>query len=1422
MESKNLFYGGIDQDIAKDKLQPSKYLDALNMRIVTDEGGTSGNIQNIKGTSLLLEIPNVPAIYSTVATSNDFSVDEVSDITVIINGVSVTFPGITESFTALADAINSNPAFVNINVRAFTNEESIYDEIPTLYITLSEGTLTGVNIIASSASLSTTLFAPNTTNVGIMGWVNMRDDIIIFTTNSSSPTPTGTLGQIWRLRYDKELLTPTFDLLYNNYLNLSEFWPIANPGMIEARYETPAVQNIYWTDNYNVPRSANVADPQLFATDPRLLSLSPIVSPFIPIPTSIVQNTGGLKTGVHYLSFRLSKENGGETNWFPLSYGMNIVETNEETDPLVEWDITVSPYVMTDQGYRGGDTADILMGKDTSKAILYQINGIDTNYTRIEYAHVYKKTFKSLPVIDIVANEPIVSSSTTFLLTGLEEDRIRITLEEFLSANEVFNRVGTLTAKDNYLFAADVETTKLDLDWDARAYRFNSLGDCNIADSLGNLTAVVPPNWDLVPEDHDCINPNDSPIPDGTASGNYLYQSDGTTVGGEGPNISYRFITERILLDGSPQIGLADAIAPYRDVFPKQTVTKNINSSTPIDQEYESPNTFASMHSPYLSGFLRGYTRDEIYRFGIVFYDHSHNPSFVKWIGDIRIPHVYMPNGVNPYDRTLINPICSNSGILYFGESVGIEFTVNNLDQISELISGYSIVRVKRNMDDKTILGQGTFTPAVFDNLSGKTFLPYAESGLPITGILTGGNNRVSAEIASFHSPEFNFDNPELKRTYRSGDQIDILGILENNLTQNMLNRVGSVYQPVGTDEEAKVLRNYTLDSVNNSASITSNTISALTPYDIDATTMAGPWFDGGSAPFDLGTVTDIYNHSSDTSSWAAFGGRGGGKCLVLEGLFGVFGSAGDDITDAAIDNIQNTTRIYLANYKRPLRNGFISTQYGGNTFSQRSRSEYISTNHYQPVRISSTSYVNRIFGGDTFINIFDCTQQFYDDGAAGNPRSGHMMRLFPVETTLNIELRQAIGSDIKISNKYILSTTETMDTEDFLYNPVFSEENDVVTYFPKPEPYLPNNVFDSRIYNSAFPKNNGEAVDSWRTFKPEDYIEVDSQYGPINIIFPHRNRLFFIQDKATGIYQTNEKALVQDAEGGELLLGTGGLKQRFDYISNKIGSKHKFSFTHSKDAVFFFDVINKRAYLVGEGLTELQGLNGFFQRNIRGDIIDNDNPYLFKGITSTYDYKFDEFLVTFFDIYQERTEDGLILVPNYFTLIYNPAIKAFTSKASFTPKTYINDKFNVFSPDTTNRLFTHNVGAYGEFYDTIYPAYVEFILNDKPDIEKIFDNLLINSKSYLNGVDAQDSFFNTFKVYNDYQNTGDKLFTDNGRFLRRKWNVTIGGDQGNTTRTERIKSNYAITRFTTDNQDNLNLVLEAVVAKYRVNPTML
>ena len=58
MELKNTWIGGLDQDTSKYKNQNNTVYDCRNFRIITDEGLSTGALENIKGNILSASMGN--------------------------------------------------------------------------------------------------------------------------------------------------------------------------------------------------------------------------------------------------------------------------------------------------------------------------------------------------------------------------------------------------------------------------------------------------------------------------------------------------------------------------------------------------------------------------------------------------------------------------------------------------------------------------------------------------------------------------------------------------------------------------------------------------------------------------------------------------------------------------------------------------------------------------------------------------------------------------------------------------------------------------------------------------------------------------------------------------------------------------------------------------------------------------------------------------------------------------------------------------------------------------------------------------------------------------------------------------------------------------------------------------------------------
>jgi len=519
-----------------------------------------------------------------------------------------------------------------------------------------------------------------------IGWCTIRDDIYIFTTDNQTNNPGGVdkdlsipadpecRGQIWKYTYDKITLVPTVTLIYDNFLNLTTKHPIANPGGIVGIYENPEIQRIYWTDNFNYLRSINVADTSVSSIDPKHLD---IVSDIKFKPTILKEIlSGNLPAGIYQVSYRLIRKSGEVTTFSPCSNLYPILSGNiyssQHLYPLNEED----ELPQSEQKAKEFNS---------EKSIRVEISNLPTGFDYIQLAYIYYKQ-KDTPQVFLLSEQPIPQNKTySEIISNNEEGVTTITDAEFIALSNPFSRCKTINTKESILFAANTYSDIFDIDFDARAYRYKS--------DLSTYVSFP------VAEDDDAINPyndeNPSTNADWLTNDQYKYQSDGTTLGGEGDNIKYSFVTETITGDtsGSTPVGL-----PFIEIPQIDTTYSTVSGQT------YNLKSFDSLKSPFLSSLLTGYTRGEIYRFGIVFYDLKGNASFVKWIGDIRFPY-----HIDPSNNTEIFPISLYDGITedITLKTLGINFEVTLTQEQKEKISGYSIVRVERKINDRTKLGTG-------------------------------------------------------------------------------------------------------------------------------------------------------------------------------------------------------------------------------------------------------------------------------------------------------------------------------------------------------------------------------------------------------------------------------------------------------------------------------------------------------------------------------------------------------------------------------------------------------------------------------------------------------------------------------------------------------------------------------------------
>ena len=1447
MEIINTFTKGIDKDASKTLLEPSKSRHLENWRLITEKGASTGSLENIKGNRLFFTFPTTSPVSSFRVNISGSGVHGSNDtIEIIINGVIYTlFAGLTgeTSDTTVyrnilvtrlnaATSLDQNGNTITNPLRAFNivavpqgTDAILLYSTGTSVTTLS--TTTSGHIISGSIS---TIVAPQS-NLEIIGWATIREDFIILTCSKNNPA-TGGPGQIWRLTYVPEsignIYTSTLTLLYNNNVNFTVEHPIPSPGGIIGRYENALIQRIYFTDFFNQYRVFNTADINGFGFPVTLLNILPSTNFSIPIFVNVTVG-GALPNGIYQYSYLLSK-GGQETLFAPLS---NMIPVNA----ALETTIDVRTYI-------GGAS-----GTATLKQNNLIIKGLDTKFDTIRIISVYRKNDIDVPEIKLIIEEPVPDDGVfTFSHTGNEVGAIILTLEEFSLLSSSFTHCRTIQQKDNVVFAGNVRNRRLNLDYDARAFRFSSV------QQGPNTTNGYPVG--TLPDVLNDVN---------TDQRTFRFQSNGGTVGGTGflnpnnsnlPNVSYEIRGSGYPLPPTPatRLHLQDskrftintpgvATVPHRIPDPGSKNAWNIGVA---NQDYDLQYFFENYSHPGYHGLFKGYARTETYRVGIEFYALDGTPDFVKWIGDIRMPQSSDGFPITTYDA--VNSNC-------YTHPLFLRFTVNIPSSIRSQIGGFSIVRVKRTQSDKTVLSQGTL--GTVDLVNGVYTIPPAIlDGLACEARLIFYVNPGSGPhyVRGFF-PDFFFNNG---LDFRQGDRLEVLERLDaSQLAQ---------YAPVGGNVNINDIR-------------TGKYYSTMQPNLIDFSSADVLY----GTVVEQGAIAQNINNGTFTNQYIDTDTIRGQKCFLMQ--------IGNLVSDAGafnpFSNLLPTSGIYLVNYIRP-----NSNQYGGSTLTARASNKYISCGHFQPIDQTSSnalSFTFDVYGGDTFVPIWDFQERLKNNNV--NPGTVHIPfsqvnYFMPVETTLDIDMRA--GQTVNRNNITIYGG-DLDESQDLPRH--YNIENDIRQYIPKPINFSLSEEFDNRIHASQI-KINGEETDQWTKYLPADYIDVEGSYGPVNSLVRFKEFILYFQDKAFGMLNINPRVILQDQAGIELQLGTGAILENFKYISTEAGSKSKWGIVIGIDSLLFFDVYNKKIYNYSGGsavpLSDIKGIQSFLHANIKGDILSKDNPIIGKGVTTTYDYRFMEAIFTFHDVvervvgtYQSLDSyyslitslpegivkqltvgqtiqisslynNQIILNPiiivsiedsdtikigaglpllqngdtitivgsfkNSFTIAYNSYGQAFTSFYSFVPSIYLNDKRIILTPNPDNKksVYIHNEDKYCSFYGKIYPSLIQLLVNPVSAITKVFDNFLWHTEvEDGSGTNILSESANKLRVRTDYQDSSVQIL-DLTKLKRkeRSWNVPVPRNKNK----DRMRDKYMLVDLEFNNLLNRRVIFHFLKTLYRAS----
>lgn len=1132
-------------------------------------------------------------------------------------------------------------------------------------------------------------------------------------------------------------------------------------------YETKSVYKLYVNDSSSGLKIINLADYKEEWGDKE-----PIQNPShfdsnalaTLIPLSLESFTSGnLKSGAYQYFYKLYNDTGIES---ALSAGSEII------------------YNYKYNIYNSAEAEGYSDDYSTSNGIVLRFIADNTQFDKIKIYRVFWKDNLNEPEISIILQDRISKGNLNYTITdALMQSLTTVTQEEFNDIIPYIFKAQIMTSFKNRLFFANIESSDWDIpkDWDTRSFRFNKNQQCLLQDSNGNGTTYSFSQIDSIPYDDDAINPmNVLDVYPSGEDNEYAFQQDGITYGGSGTNIDFEIvygeiyesphITDSYTADGK----LYDSYNGAANVTGSSISIKKLKTNVGVTSISLNGDQLLSYANPYIAAKFQSYQRDEVYRFGIVFYNKNNVTTPVHWICDIRFP-----SGDTDGCAAFANDITNvNSKYELIARPFGVKFTIKNFPD--EAVAA-EIVRCDRTYSDRTVVAQGMLNNTVhfrnvdFDNSDVNADIsngtndirspyiptmreyPQVSREHKITAVIFHGKDgwNVNRNLKTFASPEIctNYKSEvidkscymcpvyQLTSDFNSGSSrrfmtqdmsyySEVSNVIAGLSTMGTINTEDKPILVIGSHNNTGiiggVMKYFLHESANSlfksnkgvSKTQQSNNFIADIGNTKTARTDLPNQNNNGIQAFKDGYIDsiDAGNYTNTIVASGSFGIAGVNQLINMKSadvnadhiLYNAFSKTLSTDTDPKVVTL-------LCNIKKR------ATPYGGNSYLSRSSNNYISCGGYIKENEAATGKV--IFGGDVYLTVFNYmhasmfSKNDWQEEATWYRR--YLQVYLPVESTINCYARwddyylkhstepEAIEGETK--NRWFMFTNPTTlngitySYQMYAYNSAYSVSDGGVNYSSgSTNENISTNETNYYRINCSEQKSFGEEIDSWSKAKFANTLDLDAKYGITTSLNVFNNNLYAFQQNAFNVLSVDDRSLISDQSGAQLVLGTGGVLSRFDTIVQNYGAGivNDKSIISSSQSIYWYDT-NKNVICS-------YGSNGFH-------ILSKE-----KKVQTFLNSLAQTSKINLTSVFNDKTNE-LWLKAKGNSLIYNEQSDCFTSFYSHIPDWGLRFYDRLITIRGTNFYKNDSFGEEADVEDLI--AKVTFAVNPNPEYTKVFDN---------------------------------------------------------------------------------------------------
>ncbi len=1089
--------------------------------------------------------------------------------------------------------------------------------------------------------------------------------------------------------------------------------------------ENAGVCRIYWTDNVSghgsrvlnlnlVFNEAGVPYHASASPYPKWLSVhnmdaQPVLDP--PEVNFKKRIAGNLPSGAFQVTTRHRLKDGHDSPWSTLS---PVLWVYDQTMP--ETDTPMNHH----RRYMGAASVP------TNEGLQYELSGIDTRWDEIEVALLYHSANVGVERARIVAILPATEHTRIIDITQFVGRAV--TLESFRTSYQTLTRVGTLTSANNLMYQGDVDQQQpLTINNEKFKAEFTSFDFCADVTNEPKFTAMANP-----------ANPS---------------RQDGDK------------------LTNSPR--------ETRSVSTQRFINRN---GFPQLKEHLVVDDYVNFKGQLVQHLFRGYRRGETYNLGAVCRDDRGNQYFVQPLGEVRIPTL-SEQPTSYYDQQKGRWLLRSLGLKLSG--IRIPYEVAYYPSGKRRLSTIEIVRT----DASGRLGfQGVIMPCttnipfngvIEDDQRGKKVepaigwnnaytLPYNAGTAGVghrathrSAVQTGDKVKdIRADDAAnkaywqqIHAPDVLIEEklPELSPACR----LQLVGTAHKSTLSNEI-RLSLAAAKDGNRDASMMFytKNYKVNG-----SIKQNGDSYGRPKMNDSTRIR-TWFRNDSAELKLkenvdpddpeitfGSAQNLHpfiggdqiNKTTQPAYRPPTQGVENRVDAILQ-LGAVIAKTQDWETTDVIESNSSYVSVHLVNFVQPPTNTaaadeliYVPTGYVLNTTDQVLDSMPFETDTAGNKRFLVLNGAE-VYGGDTYVNLFDFAQLYPYWEINCNRRYGYTTdygvgRIVPIESKYNLSMRagrslannaffpQAASCENEVPHS--TGGIAWTQAEDWNISSVLIPKETLALYSPQPKGTV---LVSDRIYSiyNTQPKLYGEREDSFRKQLVNDFVDLDGTKGRVMRLESVFGGVYCWQEFEYGRVRTYERGYVASSVG-QLTTGAGKVLDGVEYSKQGLGLQQFNAFVADENRVYWIDGIRhslcRFSQAGNDELSEREKAHDLFFV-----LLPKNGPMEDVELTTNPIHK--EVLVSW--SVRNRVDNS---ISRRGTLAYSEALDTVGGWYDQYPdKNLLFDNILLMTdPDNPHKLYEAGVGLPCHFFGKYYPAKLTWIVNPTPMYPKKFDNMFLS-----------------------------------------------------------------------------------------------